>query len=131
MLLTNDIIAALAMAFVFPGVLFVAALSLRQLPPPDAEPARTAERIVRWYSAHPQLGLWVLLLLLPLAAFGLGSSALVRTWTENPQLRDVTWRALTAIPAHLPAELVGVATLLSAGMLVMMTRQLTRVQLKA
>ena len=126
--LTNDVIAAWALALVGPAVLFVTALFLRQVPPPESEPARTAERIVRWYAAHPQLALWVLLLLLPLSAFILGSAALLRTWGENPHLQVYVWRALAAIPAHWPAVSIGGATLLSAGVLVMITTHLMAVQ---
>lgn len=124
MSLTNDVIAAWALALVGPAVLFVAALFLRQVPPPESEPARTAERIVTWYATHPQLALWVLLLLLPLAAFLLGSAALMRTWGDNPQLQYYTWRALAAIPAHWPAVSIGGATLLAAGVLAMITPHL-------
>jgi ABC-type Fe3+ transport system permease subunit len=126
MSLTNDVIAAWALALVGPAVLFVAALFLRQVPPPESQPARTAERIVRWYAAHPQLALWVLLLLLPLSAFVLGSAALLRTWGDNPELRYYTWRALTEIPEHWPAMSIGVATFLAGGVLVMITAHLMR-----
>jgi hypothetical protein len=122
--LTNDVIAALALALVGPAVLFVTALFIRRVPPPGSEPARTAERIVRWYAAHPQLALWVLLLLLPLSAFILGSAALLRTWGDNPQLRYYAWRALAEIPEHWPAVSIGGATLLSAGVLAMITAHL-------
>jgi hypothetical protein len=122
--LTNDVVAACALALVGPAVLFVAALFLRRLPPPESQPARTAERIVRWYAAHPQLALWVLLLLLPLSAFILGTAALLRTWGDNPQLRYWAWRALTEIPEHWPAVSIGGATLLSAGVLAMITSHL-------
>jgi hypothetical protein len=121
MSLTNDVIAVWALALVCPAVLFVTALFLRQVPPPESEPARTAERIVTWYAAHPQLALWVLLLLLPLSAFILGSAALLRTWADNPQLRDYA-----AIPAHWPAVSIGGATVLSAGVLAMITAHLMR-----
>jgi hypothetical protein len=124
MSLTNDVIAAWALALVCPAVLFVAALFLRQVPPPTSEPARTADRIVKWYATHPQLALWVFLLLLPLSAFILGSAALLRTWGDNPQLQYYTWRALAAIPEHWPAVSIGGATLLSAGVLAMITAQL-------
>ena len=124
MSLTNDVIAAWALALVGPAVLFVAALFLRQVPPPASEPARTADRIVQWYAAHPQLALWVLLLLLPLSAFMLGSAALLRTWGDNPQLQYYTWRALAAIPEHWPAVSIGGATLLAAGVLAMITAHL-------
>ena len=124
MSLTNDVIAAWALALVGPAVLFVAALFLRQVPPPSSEPARTADRIVKWYAAHPQLALWVFLLILPLSAFILGSAALLRTWGDNPQLQYYTWRALAAIPEHWPAVSIGGATLLSAGVLAMITAHL-------
>jgi hypothetical protein len=124
MSLTNDVIAACALALVGPAVLFVAALFFRQVPPPGSEPARTAERILKWYAAHPQLALWVLLLFLPLSAFILGTAALLRTWGDNPQLRYYTWRALVAIPEHWPAVSIGGATLLAAGVLAMITAHL-------
>lgn len=123
---TNDVIAAWAMVLVAPAVLFIVALSLRQWPLFHAAPARTADRVVRWYAANPQLGLWVLLLLLPFSAFILGSSALVRTWRANQQLQDFTWRALAAVPAHLPAFLIAAATIASAAVLAMMARHLMR-----
>lgn len=122
--LTNDVIAAWALAFVVPGVLFVIALALRHVPPPTSQPARTANRIVAWYAARPQFSLWVLLLLLPSAAFILGSAALMRTWSENPELQYYTWRALAEVPEHWPALSIGVATLVAAGLLAMITRHL-------
>ena len=128
MALTNDVVAVWTLALVAPGVLFVMALLLRQVPPPESQPARTAEEIVRWYAAHPQFSLWVLLLFLPISAFILGSVALLRTWGDNPQLQAFTWRALAAIPAHWPAVSVGGLTLLSAGMLVMITSHLMAAQ---
>jgi len=118
---TNDVIAACALALVGPAVLFVAALFVRQVPPTGSEPARTAERIVRWYAAHPQFGLWVLLFLLPLSAFVIGIAALLRTWGENPQLQHYTWRAFEETLEHWPAMSLGGATLLSMGVLVMIT----------
>ena len=124
MALTNDVIAAWALALVGPAVLFVAALVIRQVPPPESQPARTADRIVKWYAAHPQFALWVLLLLLPLSAFLLGSVALLRTWGDNPKLQYYTWRAVTEIPEHWPALSIGGATLLAAGVLAMITTHL-------
>jgi len=122
--LTNDVIAAWALVLIGPAVVFIAALFLRQVPPPTSQPARTADRIVKWYAGHPQLALWVFLLLLPFSAFLLGSAALLRTWDENPQLQYYAWRALAAIPEHWPAVSIGGATLLSAGVLAMITAQL-------
>ena len=124
--LTNDVIAAWALALVSPALVFVTALTVRQVQPLESNPPRLAERIVTWFAAHPQFGLWVVLLLLPLSAFILGSAALLRTWADNPQLRDFAWRALWAIPVHWPAVFVGGATLLSAGVLTMITAHLMR-----
>jgi hypothetical protein len=124
MSLTNDVIAAWAVALVGPAVLFVAALLIRQVPPPESQPARTADRIVRWYAAHPQFALWVLLFLLPMSTFLLGSAALMRTWDDNPKLQYYTWRAVAEIPEHWPALSIGGATLLAAGVLAMITGHL-------
>jgi hypothetical protein len=126
MSLTNDVIAAWALALLCPALVFLAALYLRQLPRLESEPARTADRIVTWFAAHPQFGLWGVLVLFPLSAFILGSGALVRTWGDNPQLREYAWRALWAIPAHWPAVSIGGATLLSAAVLLMITGHLAR-----
>src|SRR6187549_1715161 len=79
MSLTNDVIAAWALALVCPALVFVTALCVRRVQQFESEPARTAERIVAWFAAHPQFGLWVVLLLFPLSAFILGSGALLRT----------------------------------------------------
>ena len=126
MSLTNDVIAVWALVLICPAVVFIGALFLRQVPPPGSEPARSAERIVRWYAAHPQLALWVLLLLLPLSTFILGSSALLRTWGDNPELRSYAWRALTEIRDHWPAMSIGGLTVLSAAVLLMVTAHLFR-----
>lgn len=125
---TNDVIAAWALLLVGPAVLFVTALFVRRVPPPGSQPARTAERIVRWYAAHPQLGLWGFLFLLPLSSFLLGIAALLRTWGDNAELRHYTWRALAAIPAHWPAFSIGAATLVAGALLVMITAHLMSIQ---
>jgi len=131
MSLTNDVVAASTLALVCPSALFVLALFLRQVPPPGREPARTADRIVRWYAAHPGLALWVLMLLLPISAVILGSVALMRTWANNAELRYYAWRALTEIPEHWPALSVGVVTALAAGLLMLVTAHLFRTSLPA
>ena len=124
MALTNDIVAAWTLVAVSPSVLFVAALFLRQSLRPGTPPARSADRIVKWYAAHPQFALWVLLLLLPMSTFLLGSTTLMRTWDNNPRLQYYTWRTLAEMPEHWPALSIGVATLLAAGVLAMITGHL-------
>ena len=124
MSVTNDIIAALAFVLVGPALLFVTALFLRNVPPADSEMARFAERVVTWYAVHPQFALWVLFVLFPLSAFVLGSVTLLQTWGENPKLQYWAWRVLEEIPEHWPAMSVGGATVVSAGLLVMITAHL-------
>ena len=60
-------VAALELLLVFPAVLFMTALFARNVQPPQYEPAHTAQQIVDWYAARPHIGLWVLLIALPLA----------------------------------------------------------------
>ena len=124
MSVTNDIIAALAFVLLGPALLFVTALFLRKVPPAESATAGFAERVVRWYAAHPQFALWVLFILFPLSAFLLGSVTLLQTWGENPKLQYWAWRVLEEIPEHWPAMSVGGATLVSAGLLVMITAHL-------
>jgi hypothetical protein len=124
MTFTNDVIAAWTFALVGPAVLFMAALFLRQVPAPGREPARTADRIVKWYATHPQFALWVLLLLLPLSAFVLGLTALLRTWGDNPKLQFWASRAVEETLKHWPAMSIGGATLVSMALLVMITAHL-------
>jgi membrane protein DedA with SNARE-associated domain/rhodanese-related sulfurtransferase len=51
-------IATAEMLLIFPAVLFMAALFLRNVQPLQYEPARTAQQIVTWYVGPPRLGLW-------------------------------------------------------------------------
>jgi hypothetical protein len=124
--LPNDVVARVALLLVAPAVLFALALWLRQGRPSGTGRFRMADRIVRWYAAHAQFSLWVLLLLLPLSAFIMGSSALLRTWGNNPELRDYIWRGVAEIPEHLPAFLIAAATIISASVLAVIARHLMR-----
>jgi hypothetical protein len=124
MMLPNDVVAAWAFALVGPALVFFAALLLRQVPPPESQPARTADRIVRWYAAHPQFALWVLLFLLPLSTVLLGTAALMRTWGNNWKLQYYAWRALEEIPEHWPALSIGAVTILAAAVLAAITGHL-------
>lgn len=126
MSLTNDVVAGVAVVLVAPSVLFVLALGLRRWQAFGAEPARTAERVVRWYASHAQLALWVLMLLLPLTAFVLGSAAILRTWGNNAELQNYIWRGLAEIPEHPVPFLIAGATIVAAVVLAMIGRHLMR-----
>jgi cytochrome b561 len=106
-------IAATELLLIFPATLFMCALVVRSLQPQQYEPARTAQRIVDWYAARVHLGLWVLLIALPLTVLATGSVTLLRAWNDNAELRQQARQTLAAIRAHLATLFVAVATLAS------------------
>src|SRR5579864_1531218 len=103
-------IAAAELLLVFPAVLFMTALFVRNLQPQQYEPARSAQRIVVWYSARPHVGLWLLLIAMPLAVLLIGCGTLLRSWTSDLQLRLATLQTLAAVRAHLSTLLIAAAT---------------------
>jgi len=117
MMTLKRVIAATELLFIFPASLFMTALFVRNLQPPQYEPARTAERIVMWYSARPRIGLWVLLMALPLAVLVTGCGTLLRGWKTDVELRQAIWNTLAAIRAHLAMLLVAAATLAAGSIL--------------
>jgi hypothetical protein len=110
-------IAALELLFVFPAVLFMTALFTRNIQPLQFEPAHTAQRIVDWYAARPHIGLWVLLMALPLAVVVIGSATLIREWVRNQELRDATLKTIGFIRSQAPTFLIVGATAMAAGIL--------------
>jgi hypothetical protein len=68
---TKRAIAATQGLLIFPAILFMGALIVRQLSPLQHEPAYTAQRIVMWYAGR-MWTLWVLLITLPLAVLVTG-----------------------------------------------------------
>ena len=110
-------IAATELLLIFPAALFMTALFVRNLQPLQYQPAHTAERIVTWYSVRPHIGLWGLLIALPLAVLVTGCCTLLRNWSDEVELRQATRQTLAAISAHLATVLVAGATLTAAGVL--------------
>lgn len=110
-------VAALELLFVLPAVLFFAALFARSIQPLQYEPAHTAQRIVDWYAVRPHIGLWVLLIALPLAVVAIGSSSLIREWHRNPELRDSILRAVGSVRSQVPTLLIAAATAMAGGIL--------------
>jgi hypothetical protein len=111
------LVAAAETLLIFPAVLFMTALFVRELQPQQFEPARTAQRIVTWYASHPPIGLWVLLIALPLAVLVTGGAMLLRTWTGDAEVRQAAFQALTAIRAQQAILLILVTTLTAGGVL--------------
>jgi hypothetical protein len=110
-------IAATELLLIFPAALFMTALFVRNVQPLQYEPAHTAQRIVMWYAARPHIGLWGLLIALPLVVLVTGCGTLLRSWSDEVQLRQATLQTLTAIRAHLAALMVAGATVTAGGVL--------------
>jgi hypothetical protein len=109
----NRVVNAAQLLLIFPAVLFMGALVVRNLQPLQNEPAQTAQRIVMWYAVR-QWTLWVLLIALPFAVLVTGCITLARHWSENVQLSQAAQQTLAAIHTHRALLLVA-ATTLTAG----------------
>jgi hypothetical protein len=110
-------IAATELLLIFPAALFMTALFVRNLQPQQYEPAHTAQRIVTWYAARPGVGLWLLLIALPMAVLVSGCGTLLHRWSDEVELRQATRQTLAAMSAHLATLLVAGATLTAGGIL--------------
>lgn len=114
MKLSQRAIAGAELLLVFPACLFMLALFARNLQP---EPAHTAEKIVAWYAARPGVGLWGLLIALPLLALAAGGGMLLHAWQGDAELRRAAWRILAAGRARLAMLVIAAATLVAGGVL--------------
>jgi hypothetical protein len=103
-------VALVELLFVFPAVLFMTALFARSIQPLQYEPAHSAQRIVDWYAARPHVGLWILLIALPVAVVVIGSATLVREWRRYQDLRDATTKVIGIIRLQAPSLLIAGAT---------------------
>ena len=110
-------LAALELLLVLPAVLFMAALFARSIQPTVYEPAHTAQRIVDWYASSPHVGLWILLIALPLIVLILGSATLLREWRRDHELRDAASTMLALIRPHGANFLIASATVVAFGIL--------------
>ena len=110
-------VAATELLLVFPAALFMAALFVRNLQPQQYEPAHTAQRIVDWYAASPHVGLWLLLIALPLVVLFLGVVTLARNWKADAELRQAALQVAQNIRGHVATLLVTLATLTAVGIL--------------
>jgi len=107
---TRRAIAATQALLIFPAILFMCALILRQMSPLQNEPAYTSQQIVMWYAGR-MWTLWVLLITLPLAVVVTGCLTFLRSWSKDRELpRNVQeWSA--AIHADPVMLFVGALTL--------------------
>lgn len=111
-------IAATEVVLILPAAVFMAALLVRNVTPLPNEPAATAQRVVMWY-AHlpPQVGLWGLLSLMPLAVVGLGGLAILTSWQTDESLRSAVGDVARAVRAHAAMVLTALTTVVAAGIL--------------
>ncbi|MEP7247269.1 MAG: hypothetical protein ABI885_26795 [Gammaproteobacteria bacterium] len=117
--LTKRAEATAALLLVAPGSLFIAALFVRSLQSQNLEPARTANQLVMWYVGLGfTVGLWGLLVALPLAALCLGSVALLQGWAADADLRHAMQQTLMTLQQYMATAVVTAATLMAAGILV-------------
>ena len=98
---------------IFPSILFMGALVVRELQPLQNEPAHTAQQLVMWYAAR-MWTLWVLLIALPVTVLVTGCVTLARNWRDDMNLPQAAQQMLAAIRAD-RAMLFVTATTLTAG----------------
>jgi hypothetical protein len=111
------VIATAELLLIFPAALFMTALFVRNLQPPQYEPAHAAQQIVTWYAARPRIGLWGLLIALPLAVLVTGCSTLAHRWRDDAELRQAARQTSATAGAHLATLLIAGATLAAGGVL--------------
>ena len=110
-------LAALELLLVFPAVLFMASLFARSIQPQQYEPAHTAQRVVDWYASSVHVGLWLLLIALPLAALVIGIATLLRQWRRNQAFRAATLEAIAILRTHAATLLIAGTTVTAGGIL--------------
>ena len=110
-------IATAELLLVFPAALFMTALFVRDIQPTQYEPARSALRLVEWFSARPFLGLDIFLIALPFAAFIIGCVAVLKSWRGDAEFRKAALEMLIVIRRHLATLLIAGATLVAGGIL--------------
>ena len=110
-----QIVGFAQLTLIFPAALFMVSLVVRNFGPPQYEPAHTAQQIVMWY-AEQLWTLWVLLFALPCMVLVSGCMAL-RAWNRDAG-QNTAQASLPATPPHWLVRFVFVATVASAGILV-------------
>ena len=105
------VIAVMEVVLIFPAVLFMTALGLRNLQPLQYEPARSAQQLVMWYAGR-MWTLWFLLLGLPLIVLVSGCAELLRSY--NRDVMPLTpQKSLAMVLAHLSSLFIAATTLVA------------------
>jgi len=106
------VIAAMELVLIFPAVLFMTALVLRNLLPLQYEPARSAQQLVMWYAGRIWT-LWFLLLGLPLIVLVSGCAELLRSYNSDIVLPLTSQKSLAMVRAHLSSLFIAATTLMA------------------
>jgi hypothetical protein len=107
------VIAVMELVLIFPAVLFMTALVLRDLLPLQYEPARSAQQLVMWYAGR-MWTLWFLLLGLPLIVLVSGCAELLRSYNRDIVLPLTSQKSLAMIRAHLSSLFIAATTLMAS-----------------
>jgi hypothetical protein len=113
---TECLVAASQLLLIFPAVLVMGSLVVRNLSPLQNEPARTAQQIVMWYAGR-MWTLWALLIALPLGVLGMGCIMFARSWSKDDRLPKAVLQMLAAIHANRAMLIVAVITLTAGAVL--------------
>jgi hypothetical protein len=103
------IVAIVQMVLIFPAVLFMSALVIRNLQRLQFEAARSAEQLVMWYAGRAWT-LWLLLLALPLAVLVSGCATLIDSWKRYVVVPHSISQSLIIVRSHLAALFVALIT---------------------
>ena len=85
-------------------------LVVRSIQPTQYEPAKTAARLIDWFSHHLLLGLYVSLIAMPLMAIALGGLVVLRRWRSDSGLRSDIYGVATAFRRNVAVLLITGAT---------------------
>ena len=109
-------IAAVEAILIFPSVLFMTALVVRNLESLHHPSANVAQQLVMWYAARMRT-LWVLLLFLPFVVLLTGSVTLLESWKRDIELRCMRRQLLSVFRTDFATLVVASITVISAGIL--------------
>ncbi len=112
-------LAIIELLLVFPAVLFMAAVFLRAV-----QPLAGTGLLIDWFSHHVVLGLYVFLIVMPLAAFAVGCAMVLHSWRGDSNFRHAVLDLFTIVRTHLAPMLIAVATLMAGGVLAMVALHL-------
>jgi hypothetical protein len=106
------VIAVMELVLIFPAILFMTALVLRNLQPLQYEPARSAQQLVMWYAGR-MWTLWFLLLGLPLVVLVSGCAELLRSYSRDTVLPLTSQKSLAMVRANLSSLFIAATTLMA------------------